>query len=184
MKKLLFFLIATSLTIAANAQDPMNVNPFSDATVTIGGSGVPTTNGMVSKSKISSDPLYYCIVDDAKRLAEVTSKVRNAELKGCIVIPETVQIQGKTYKVVNIGENAFDGCTKITSIEIRGNALQKLCHKCFKGCTGLTEIKLNSNCCNLKSDAFVGCSNLKTIRASQKANNFSFSECNAQVVKY
>lgn len=81
MKKLLFFLIATSLTIAANAQDPMNVNPFSDATVTIGGSGVPTTNGMVSKSKISSDPLYYCIVDDAKRLAVVTSKVRNAELK-------------------------------------------------------------------------------------------------------
>ena len=85
---------------------------------------------------------------------------------------------------MNIGENAFDGCSKITSIEILGNNLQKLCHNCFKNCTGLTGISLNSNCLNLKSDAFAGCSKLKAIRASRKANNFTFDQCPAKVEQY
>lgn len=192
MKKIYFLIIAMLCGLAAYAQDdPMNVNPFSDAVVHIGGDSgnrdinqVPTHNGMVFKGNLSSDPLNYCIVDDAKRLVEVTSKVRSANLQGKIVIPDTVQTHGKTYKVVNLGANAFDGCSKITSIEIRGNNLQKLGHYCFKDCTGLTEIQLNSNCLNLKEDAFIGCTKLQTIKASQKANNFSFSGCNAKVVKY
>lgn len=198
MKKLLLFLIASLCTIATFAQngDPMNVNPFSDSHIVLKGTGsgsnsgnrdinsVPTHNGMVFQGNISGDPLHYCIVDDAKRLVEVTSKVRSANLSGKIVIYDTVQTHGKTYKVVNIGANAFDGCSKITSVEIRGNSLQKLASFCFKDCTSLTDIILNSNCLNLKPDAFNGCKNLKRIRASQKANNFTFNNCPARVETY
>lgn len=143
-----------------------------------------TANGIVSKGEKKQDPLFYKIVDNNKKLAEVTKDVRSANLSGKIVIPPTVKINGVEYKVVNIGENAFDGCTKITSIEIQGNSLQKLCHKCFAGCTGLTYITLNTFCQNLKSDAFVGCTNLKTIKVSSRANNFNFEGCDANVIKY
>ena len=187
MKKILILAATIVLAFSANAQNPFDVNTNVNATKSVDMAGPgksATANGMVFKGNSTSDPLQYKIVDDAKLLAEVTGSVRAANLSGKIQIPSTVKIQGKTYKIVNIGENAFDGCSKITSIEILGNNLQKLSHFCFKNCTGLTGIILNSNCLNLKSDAFVGCSNLKAIRASQKANNFSFEQCPAKVEKY
>ena len=187
MKKFFTLAVTIALAFSAYAQNPFDVNTNVNATksVDVAGPGkVATANGMVFKGTGTNDPLHYKIVDDAKLLAEVTGGVRAANLSGKIQIPSTVKIQGKTYKVVNIGENAFDGCNKITSIEIIGNNLQKLGHFCFKNCTGLNGIILNSNCLNLKSDAFVGCSNLKTIRVSQKANNFSFDQCPAKVEKY
>lgn len=187
MKKIIILVATVALAFSASAQNPFDVNTTVNATksVEVAGPGKSATaNGMVFKGSSTNDPLNYKIIDDAKLLAEVTGSVRAANLSGRIQIPSTVKIQGKTYKVVNIGENAFEGCTKITSIEILGNNLQKLCHYCFKNCTGLTGISLNSNCLNLKNDAFVGCTNLKAVRVSQKANNFSFSQCPAKVEKY
>ena len=142
-----------------------------------------SSNGLVSKGEKSQDPLFYKIIDSNKKLAEVTKDVRSANLSGKIVIPATVKINGTEYKVVNIGEGAFENCDKITSIEIQGNNLQKLCHRCFANCTGLTSIRLNTFCQNLKSDAFVGCTKLKTITVSSRANNFTFEGCSANVVK-
>ncbi|MDO4511544.1 MAG: leucine-rich repeat protein [Bacteroidales bacterium] len=143
----------------------------------------PTATGLVYKGE-NGDPLHYKIVDNSRRLVEVTCAVRTHNLSGRIRIPSTVRIQGKTFRVVNIGENAFKGCTKITSIEIMGNELQKLCHDCFNGCTGLTSIRLNPNCLNVKRDAFVGCSKLGVIILSSKANNKTFRDCNARVQTY
>lgn len=145
---------------------------------------VATCNGLVVKSSIAGDPLYYKIIDDNRKLVEVTREVRKAKLNGKVVIYPSIKINATNYRVVNIGENAFSNCTQITSIEIQGNSLQKLCHKCFSGCTGLTSITLNANCQNLKNDAFDGCTNLKTIKAPSKANNFTFTGCNANVVKF
>ena len=145
---------------------------------------VATSNGLVVKGSHTGDPLYYKIIDDNKKLVEVTNSVRSAKLSNKITIYPTIKINDTEYRVVNIGENAFAGCAKITSIEILGNTLQKLCHKCFAGCTGLTNITLNTNCQNVKNDAFVGCTNLKTIKVSSRANNFTFVDCNASVVKY
>lgn len=145
---------------------------------------IATANGIVVKGNKAGDPLYYKIIDDNKKLVEVTSSVRAAKLNSKVVIYPSIKINDTDYRVVNIGENAFANCTKITSVEIQGNSLQKLCHKCFAGCTGLTNIKLNANCLNLKNDAFVGCTNLKTITVSGRANNFTFVDCNASVVKF
>lgn len=186
MRKIFIIFFGLLLTSSLSAQNPFDVNTNVNITHTVGGdiNSVPTTNGMVFKGSTSSDPLFYKIVDDAKLLAEVTDGVRSANLSGKVTVPATVQMQGKTYKVVNIGENAFKGCVKITSVEIMGNNLQKLAHNCFAGCTRLTSIRLNSNCLNLKSDAFVGCTHLETVTVSQKANNFTFEQCAAKVVKY
>lgn len=187
MKKALFLVIALICGFTAYGQTPFDSDlKFKVEDLKEGRFVVETdiSTGIVSKSNKNDDPLYYKVIDTKRMLAEVTGSVRAANLKGKVVIPPSVVIKGKTYKVVNIGEGAFKGCTKITSVEIQGNTLQKLCHRCFEGCTGLTSLSLNSNCQNLKNDAFVKCSNLKTLRASSRANNFDFIECNVKVVKF
>lgn len=188
MRITVFTLIALLLAVTANAQTPFDVDLSKTGVKVVGngkGSGTPSIlDGQTLKSENKNDPLYYYVISEERLLVEVSGKIRSANLHGRIVIPDYVEIQGKTFKVVNIGEEAFENCRGISSVEIKGNSLQKLCNYCFKGCTGLTEITLNSNCLNLKSTAFSGCSYLRTIKASKKANNFSFSGCNAQVVKY
>lgn len=199
MKKISILLLAIFCGWGVSAQNPFDVNNNVNVTKRIGDGGgnstsnqskntnineVPTFKGMVFKGDKSSDPLYYKIVDDVNRLVEVTGDVRSANLKGKISIQSTVNTHGKTYKVVNIGEGAFKDCKDITSVEVMGNNLQKLCHNCFTNCISLVNISLNPNCCNLKSDAFVNCTKLEVIKAPKNANNFTFEKCNAKIIKF
>lgn len=54
-------------------------------------------------------------------------------------IPATAEIDGVTYSVTAIDDNAFDGCTTLTSLLI-GNHIRSIGKNAFKGCTSLTSI--------------------------------------------
>lgn len=80
---------------------------------------------------------------------------------GDIVIPETFTYGGKTYRVTELGFDAFAQCTGLTSVSLP-NSLVKIGIS-FNKCTGLTSITIPENVSYIASYAFMNCSNLQTI---------------------
>ena len=76
-------------------------------------------------------------------------------------VPETLKeviIAGGT----NIGEDAFSGCSGLTSVTI-GNGVTSIGSSAFSGCSGLTSITIPDGVTSIGDDAFYGCSSLTSI---------------------
>ena len=107
-------------------------------------------------------------------------------LSGDITIPATVSYDGDSFVVTQIGENAFRGCSSITSVTLpktlsiiepsafagctslqRINTPQPLSEMgdyAFDGCVSLKEFSLDASISSLGKGCFRGCSALKTIQ--------------------
>lgn len=83
------------------------------------------------------DWIYYNITSATDFTVEVTSG--DYCYSGDIIIPSTVSYNGEIYTVASIGEEAFFGCTDLTSIEIP-NTIISIGNKAFNGCTTLKEL--------------------------------------------
>ena len=83
--------------------------------------------------------------------------------------------------VTNIGENAFDGCSGLTSIEIP-NSVTSIGHDAFYHCSGLTSIIFDNCRPTLSDDVFCLCSNLTDIYYPAYAYDYFTS--NAQTSVY
>ena len=82
------------------------------------------------------DGIYYNILTTAK--VEITFKGSSYyeydnEYTGKVEIPESVTYNGKTYSVEGIVEDAFAGCTGLTSITIP-NSVASIGYKAFGFC--------------------------------------------------
>ena len=78
----------------------------------------------------------YEIVEEGKTV--VYKKVLNVNVKK-VVIPNVVNLNGNTYNVINISNNAFNKCTKLTSITISNN-VTIIGSKAFNKCKSLKKI--------------------------------------------
>ncbi|MBQ9984224.1 MAG: leucine-rich repeat domain-containing protein [Lachnospiraceae bacterium] len=105
--------------------------------------------------------------------------------KGTIKIPNTVDLNGVTYKVTSIAKNAFKGKTSVTKVTMGSNIVTigaNAFHGCknlksvtigkgvttiggnaFYKCTKLTKITIPSKVKKIEKKAFYGCKSLKTI---------------------
>lgn len=130
-----------------------------------------------------SGNLIYTITDDEELEVEVVgaSKKNISQL----VIPATVEAEGKVYQVTSIGQKAFYKNTKITSIVIgnqvtsiedyafygcknvktvkMGKSVEIIGASSFRKCTKLTSIVLPKSVDELGKNAFYGCKKLKSI---------------------
>ena len=120
---------------------------------------VPSEYYADSDSGRTQKRAVVAIADDAfKNLSAVVS----------IVVPSSVK---------KIGNNAFSGCTGLTSIELTG--VETLGKSAFRNCTGLTSVTLSDKLAEVSDGAFYGCSNLLTV-ASGKIKTIgaeAFSGC-------
>ena len=99
---------------------------------------------MVSAHDFEVDGIYYNILSEDDKTVEVTYKGNNYdsysnEYTGCVVIPESVTYNGKTYSVTIIGSRAFCGCNGLTNIEIP-NSVTDIQVCAFEGCTSLKDL--------------------------------------------
>lgn len=79
---------------------------------------------------------------------------------GLLTIPATVvSPDGVEYSVQYIGQNAFKGCTGLTSVKLP-NTIINIGGSSFRGCTGLTSISIPSSVTTIDSYAFAECTNL------------------------
>lgn len=64
--------------------------------------------------------VYYNLVSKAK-IAEVTNETGSYDARsysGCVNIPEKIIVDGETYSVTSVANNAFSGCATLTSVSL------------------------------------------------------------------
>lgn len=99
---------------------------------------------------------------DTKYEIATVSSDQNKELSGDVVIPQSFIYNGVEYYVSAIADNAFNGCTEITSITMDNNVTE-IGVNAFSNCTNLTSVKLSTGIKTINAYTFYGCSNLTSI---------------------
>ena len=96
------------------------------------------------------DGIYYNINGTE---ATVTSCPYPNKYIGSVTIPDTVTFEGITYSVTTIGNNAFYGCSSLTSIGIP-NSVTTIGDEAFENCSGLTNVSFGSSIASIGIRAF------------------------------
>ena len=105
------------------------------------------------------DGIYYTIVGETVEVDDDGSRIAYS---GEVVIPPSVTYNGKIYPVTSIGEDAFYGCTGLTSIVIP-ESVTSIDYGAFWGCTGLTSITIPESVTSIGGPVFWNCTGLTEV---------------------
>ncbi|MDY4587709.1 MAG: leucine-rich repeat domain-containing protein [Oscillospiraceae bacterium] len=96
----------------------------------------------------------------------------------------TIPYEIDGQRVLRIDKNAFENCTKLTSVSLPG--VVHIGAYAFSGCTKLTRVKIPESCDSIAPNAFYGCTSLKniTIPDDTSWNYNSFTECQNLKITY
>lgn len=72
--------------------------------------------------------------------------------------------------VTNIGNNAFNGCSKLAEVHIP-KTVKKIGNSAFLNCTALTQIDIPNSVISVGTYAFVGCTGLKEVHTHWKSSD-------------
>ena len=99
--------------------------------------------------------------------------------KGTIVIPQSIEYNGKEYEVRSIGSWAFYGCCNIISVIIPDNIIA-IGSGAFSGCSSLTSVIIPNRVTTIGEKTFENCSGLTSVsigRSVSSVNKNVFSGC-------
>lgn len=105
--------------------------------------------------------------------------IKSPSATGYIRIPSAITVDGKTYAVTAIGEEAFKGCTGITTVDF-ANGCTAIRTGAFSGCTGLTKVILSTSVTSISNSVFAGCTSLSSVtmfNGLTSLGNYVFSNC-------
>lgn len=102
--------------------------------------GTGPTAVKVGKKATVSGSQYKVTAVKGTRTVQFTKGKKNAK---SIVVPSTVKISGKNYKVTTIAKNAFKGNKKLTKVTI-GKNVNKIGVSAFQNCSKLKSIVIKS----------------------------------------
>ena len=122
------------------------------------------------------DGIYYDKISSVNKTVSVASLNK---VSGDIVLPSFLSFGAVQYKVISIGNNAFQGCTGLTSITIP-NCVKEIGECAFLGCIGLTSITIPESVTYIGGGAFRDCSGLTSISIPNSVTRIgenAFSGC-------
>ena len=108
---------------------------------------------------VEVDGIYYNLISKGN-IAEVT-KGDNL-YTGDITIPSSINVNEVEYSVTIIGDEAFYGCSGLTSITIP-NSVTSIGDKAFMYCSSLTSITIPNSVTSIGNGTFYYCSGLTSI---------------------
>ena len=132
------------------------------------------------------DGIYYNITSSTDMTVAVTYRGNHYdsysnEYSGAVNIPESVTYNGNTYSVTRISNDAFRGCSGLTSVEI-GNSVTSIGDSAFKGCSGLTSVEIGNSVTSIGYSAFSHCSGLTSVEIGNSVTSIgddAFSSCSS-----
>ena len=113
------------------------------------------------------DGIYYDITSSTDKTVAVTyrgpsSNSYSNEYSGAVTIPESVTYSGSTYSVTSIGNDAFWGCSNLTSVEIP-NSVTCIGDHAFSYCSRLNSVEIHNSVTSIGAYVFYSCSNLTSV---------------------
>lgn len=114
---------------------------------------------------INNQPVYFNVLSN--KSVEVTYKGKVTDktptnYNGELVIPETVNYNGATYRVVAIGPKAFRNAQKLTAIRLP-ESINSIGDFAFENCTALQSIVFPANEVKFGQGAFFNCTSIKNV---------------------
>lgn len=123
------------------------------------------------------DNIRYKVTDEDNK--EVSVAGMDSSAGDVIVIPESVEENGNTYRVTSIGDNAFYDRSNLTSVTIP-ESVTSIGKLAFKGCSGLTSITIPETVTSIGDNAFQDCSGLGSVTIPgnvETISKFAFNGC-------
>ena len=108
---------------------------------------------------VEVDGIYYNLISKGN-VAEVT--YGDNKYEGDITIPSSINVNEVEYSVTIIGDEAFYGCSGLTSITIP-NSVTSIGSDAFSYCSGLTSVTIPNSVTSIGDKTFYNCSGLTSI---------------------
>ena len=158
-------------------------------------------------NEVADDGFIHVIIDNIHYGLKDNESIVSwqvANLKGTIVIPQSINYKGNEYVITkiddkafynyssligvelptsikSIGSFAFTGCSSLESIEISNNIIN-IGEYAFTNCTKLTSIEIPSSITSISSSVFSGCSSLESVEIPNSVISIgsnAFSSCSS-----
>ena len=134
---------------------------------------------IVSAERFEVNGIYYSTSGNNAEVVQAIQADGRIYYSGDVVIPSTVNYNGNTYNVTSIGNNAFYGCSGLTSITIP-NSVTSIGDGAFSYCSGLTSITIPNSVTSIEWYAFIYCSGLTSVIVESGNTHYdSRGNCNA-----
>ena len=141
---------------------------------------VSSAGSIFASTKVGD--LYY-ILNASNKTAEVTyyegSYYSNYPNLSTVNIPTSIEYNDETYRVISIGENAFTGCSLLTSVVIP-NSVLNIKQWAFSECPRLNSVNLGEGVISIGNSCFTDCSSLSSINIPNSVISIGsgvFSKC-------
>lgn len=115
---------------------------------------------MASADVVELGGIWYTLNSEDKTAAVIPNQ--SGKYSGPIEIPDKVIYNKGEYSVTKIREEAFYGCSGLTSVTF-GNNMTLIQEHAFQGCSGLTSITIPNSVTLIEDWAFSGCSGLTSV---------------------
>ena len=120
--------------------------------------------------------IEYMVKTDESTVQVGTSTVRDVAVDPSVVsvkIPGTVQHNGVTYEVVELGSYSFFGCESLTSVTIP-DSVTEIGGTAFSGCKSLESVTIPDSVTEIGSRAFDYCTSLTSVTIPSNVTNIGY----------
>ena len=111
---------------------------------------------------VSIEPLTFTLQGDTAILTDCTFWYDHTYPEAEIVIPESIDYEGRSYTVTEIGKKALDGITWVTSL-VLPNTIKSIGDSAFHNCIQIKSFYLDKHVTHVGQGAFINCDKLTSL---------------------